>query len=263
MFIKVDYREHELLTKINLLISSNPSFTEIQVKIENLDLGDIIISNNEEDLLIIERKSISDLISSIKDGRYEEQSYRLDGLTHHKHNIIYLIEGDINKINKFQDNNVDKLMVYSAILSLNYYKGFSVLRTLSIEETALFICNSTHKMTKEDIKGTKTPYYSNVSEIKEVDETVPKNYINVIKKTKKDNITINNIDEIMLSQIPGVSSAIAIVIMNKFDTLQNLLNKLNEDSTCLQNLTYTNSKNQIRKLNKTSTENIVKFLLKK
>ena len=73
----------------------------------------------------------------------------------------------------------------------------------------------------------------------------------------------NNIDEIMLSQIPGVSSAIAIVIMNKFETLQNLLNKLNEDSTCLQNLTYTNSKNQIRKLNKTSTENIVKFLLKK
>lgn len=66
----------------------------------------------------------------------------------------------------------------------------------------------------------------------------------------------------MLSQIPGVSSAIAIVIMNKFETLQNLLNKLNEDSTCLQNLTYTNSKNQIRKLNKTSTENIVKFLLK-
>jgi ERCC4-type nuclease len=132
MFIKVDYREHELLTKINLLISSNPSFKEIQVKTENLDLGDIIISNNDEDLLIIERKSISDLISSIKDGRYEEQSFRLDGLTHHKHNIIYLIEGDINKINKFQDNNVDKLMVYSAILSLNYYKGFSVLRTLSI-----------------------------------------------------------------------------------------------------------------------------------
>lgn len=40
-------------------------------------------------------------------------------------------------------------------------------------------------MTKEDIKGTKTPYYSNVSEIKEVDETAPKNYINVIKKLKR------------------------------------------------------------------------------
>jgi len=263
MIVIIDTREIELIKYMQFYIETKPIYKDIVLKIEPLPIGDIIINDGTKERIIIERKSISDLISSIKDGRYEEQSFRLDGLTHHKHNIIYLIEGDINKINKFQDNNVDKLMVYSAILSLNYYKGFSVLRTLSIEETALFICNSTHKMTKEDIKGTKTPYYSNVSEIKEVDETAPKNYINVIKKTKKDNITINNIDEIMLSQIPGVSSEIAIVIMNKFETLQNLLNKLNEDSTCLQNLTYTNSKNQIRKLNKTSTENIVKFLLKK
>lgn len=260
MFIKIDYREHDLLININLLIASNPNFKEIEIKTENLALGDIIISNNEEDLLIIERKSICDLISSIKDGRYEEQSYRLDGLSHHKHNIIYLIEGDINK---FQNNSGDKIMVYSAILSLNYYKGFSVLRTLSIEETALFICNSITKMIKEHIKGDKTPYYSNINEIKVTHDVTDKNYINIVKKIKKDNITPNNIDEIMLSQIPSVSSSIAIVIINKFGTLQNLLNKLNEDDTCLYNLTYTNAKNQTRKLNKPCCENIVKFLLKK
>lgn len=263
MYIKIDYREHELLSIINLLIASNPKFKEIQIKTENLALGDIIISDNDKDLLIIERKSICDLISSIKDGRYEEQSYRLDGLSHHKHNIIYLIEGDINKINKFQDNNVDKMTVYSAIFSLNYYKGFSVLRTLSIDETALFICNSIHKMIKENIKGLKNPYYSNTTEIHCLDDAPDKNYINVVKKIKKDNITPNNIDEIMLSQIPGVSSTIAIVIINKFETLSNLLNKLNEDDKCLCTLTYTNSKNQTRKLNKSCIENIVKFLLKK
>jgi ERCC4-type nuclease len=177
MFIKIDYREHDLLININLLIASNPNFKEIEIKTENLTLGDIIISNNEEDLLIIERKSICDLISSIKDGRYEEQSYRLDGLSHHKHNIIYLIEGDINK---FQNNSGDKIMVYSAILSLNYYKGFSVLRTLSIEETALFICNSITKMIKEHIKGDKTPYYSNINEIKVSHDITDKNYINIV-----------------------------------------------------------------------------------
>jgi len=263
MYIKIDYRETELLTNINLLISSNPKFKEIQIKSENLVLGDIIISENDTDLLIIERKSICDLMSSIKDGRYEEQSYRLDGLSHHKHNIIYLIEGDINKINNFQDNNVDKMTVYSAIFSLNYYKGFSVLRTLSIEETALFICNSIHKMIKENIKGVKKPYYSNISEIKCLDNVTDKNYINLVKRIKKDNITPTNIDEIMLSQIPGVSSTIAIIIINKFETLSNLLNKLNEDDKCLCELTYTNSKNQTRKLNKPCIENIVKFLLKK
>ena len=46
-----------------------------------LDLGDIIISTNEdEELMIIERKSLNDLASSIKDGRYAEQSYRLNGV---------------------------------------------------------------------------------------------------------------------------------------------------------------------------------------
>ena len=167
------------------------------------------------------------------------------------------------KINKFQDNNVDKMTVYSAIFSLNYYKGFSVLRTLSIDETALFVCNSIHKMIKENIKGLKNPYYSNTTEIHCLDDAPDKNYINVIKKIKKDNITPNNIDEIMLSQIPGVSSTIAIVIINKFETLSNLLNKLNEDDKCLCALTYTNSKNQTRKLNKSCIQNIVKFLLKK
>ena len=45
-------------------------------------------------LLIIERKSLNDLASSIKDGRYAEQSFRLSNIEHHNHNIVYLIEGD-------------------------------------------------------------------------------------------------------------------------------------------------------------------------
>jgi ERCC4-type nuclease len=264
MYIKIDYREHELLLEINLLINSNIHFKEIQIKPENLHLGDIIISNNsDEELLIIERKSINDLISSIKDGRYEEQSYRLSGVSHHKHNIIYLIEGDINKLHNFQENNKDKLIVYSAIFSLNYYKGFSVLRTLSIEETALFICNSINKMIKESIKGVKTPYYTSENKILNENNITEKSYINVVKKIKKDNITPNNIDEIMLSQIPGVSATISVIILKHYNSLHNLLNKLNEDEKCLHNFTYINAKNKTSKLNKICSENIAKFLLKK
>ena len=36
------------------------------------------------------------LNSSIKDGRYVEQSHRLTGYNMHNHNIIYLIEGDLS-----------------------------------------------------------------------------------------------------------------------------------------------------------------------
>ena len=71
MIIKVDIRENDLLQKINNLITSVNSFKNIIIKSETLPIGDIIICDNNEtnplERLIIERKSISDLLSSIKD----------------------------------------------------------------------------------------------------------------------------------------------------------------------------------------------------
>jgi len=280
MKIRVDNREQELIKNIRELIVNIPLFKELEVQVENLPLGDIIISNNVEDKLIIERKSINDLAASIKDGRYEEQSYRLNGLNHSNHNIIYLIEGDLNRINKFKDTKMEKLTLYSSIFSLNYYKGFSVIRTFSIDESAIFICNTANKLRKGEAEN-KQPYYQNNQTIlkpissntleekeqdssdKEQNEQNEKNYVGVIKKNKKDNITPDNIGEIMLCQIPGISSITALAIMSKFETLPNLISKIQENENCLKDISYTNSKNQVRKVNKTCLVNIVKFLLKK
>ena len=284
MRIRIDNREHELLKHIKELIINIPLFKELEVLVENLPLGDIIISNKENDKLYIERKTINDLSASIKDGRYEEQSYRLNGLNHPNHNIIYLIEGDINRVNRFKDNKMEKLTLYSSIFSLNYYKGFSVIRTFSIDETAIFICNTANKLRKGETEN-KQPYYQNTFNgilntnvksteiLEENNETeqekepenysTDKDYVNVIKKIKKDNITPDNIGEIMLCQIPGISSITAIAIMEKFKTLPNLISQIQENENCLKDISYTNSKNQIRKVNKTSLLNLVKFLLNK
>ena len=247
-----------------------------------MPLGDIIISDDNEDKLIIERKCLNDLLASIKDGRYEEQSYRLNGLNHHNHNIYYLIEGDVNKANRFKDNNIEKLTLYSAMFSLNYFKGFSVMRTFSMEETAIFICNTANKLSKSEKKA----YYeykslTNVSTTnseqnldnqeqnvennleKETVEQTDKDYISVVKKVKKENITPENIAEIMLCQIPGISSVTAVAIMDKFKTIPNLIQEIQQNDTCLKDISYQNTKGQTRKINKTSLANIVKFLLKK
>ena len=280
MMIKIDTREQSLLQQITYLIANIPIFKQIEVKSETLALGDIIISNDVEDILIIERKSVSDLLSSIKDSRYEEQSYRLNGLEHHNHNIIYLIEGDVNKVNRFKtDNQVEKLTMYSAMFSLNYYKGFSLFRTISLEETATVICNMAYKLAKS---GDKKAFYQNVTPIKinksinlnENENTLvntnsveqepsDKDYVSVIKKVKKENITPENIGEIMLCQIPGISSVTAIAIMSQYKNLPNLIKEIEANNDCLKDISYTNPKGQTRKMNKTSMANIVKFLLKK
>ena len=250
MIIKVDNRENKLLDKIQNLIISEPLFKDIEVKSEVLQIGDIIIFDKEEDKLIIERKTVNDLLSSIKDKRYQEQSLRLNGLNHHNHNIIYLIEGNINK-------SKEKQTVYSAMFSLNYYKGFSICKSDSLDETAYIICNMAIKFKKESLKKA---FYNNNELITNNSE---KDYISVIKKVKKENITEDNIGEIMLCQIPGISSITAIAIMKKYNNLPNLIKELELNNCCLNDISYTNAKEKTRKINKTSIANIVKFLSKK
>uniref|UniRef100_A0A6C0KVJ0 ERCC4 domain-containing protein n=1 Tax=viral metagenome TaxID=1070528 RepID=A0A6C0KVJ0_9ZZZZ len=275
MIIKIDNREQELINLCKHYVEIIPNYKDITIIVEALPLGDIIICDNEEEKVIIERKSLTDLASSIKDGRYEEQSYRLNGLPHHNHNIIYLIEGDIHKMNSYQSNlfknKIEKSTLYSTIVSLNYFKGFSVLRTFNLDETSIMICNMAYKIKKSE-KENKIGFYSNKKVIsnnnnieeenKEAKES-EKDYCSVVKKVKKENITVENIGEIMLCQIPGISSTTAIAIMKRFESISNLIIQLNQQPDIMKDLTYTNEKGQKRKISKTVIENITKFLYNK
>lgn len=274
MLIKIDTREQELYKKCELCIETVIKFKDIKLVYEPLPLGDIIINDGNNDKLIIERKSVSDLVASIKDGRYEEQSYRLNGLHQHNHNIVYLIEGDINKFNTFKER-IDKQTIYSAMFSINYYKGFSLMRSFSMEETATIICNMAYKMGKD---ASKDGFYANgsyandsLNEIKctptndtnanAIDTiTEEKDYCKVIKKVKKENITEGNIGEIMLCQIPGVSSTSAIAILAQFKTLPNLIKSIQEDKLCLNGICTIDTNGKSRKISKTIIANIIKFL---
>ena len=276
MIIKIDTREQELFKKCESTINAVPKFKDIKLISESLPLGDIIINDGINDCLIIERKTLTDLGASIKDGRYEEQSYRLNGIPHHNHNIIYLIEGDMYRFNTFKER-IDKQTLYSAMFSINYFKGFSIMRTNTIDETAMICCNMVYKLVG-GLKAGKNGYYLNKKhdkiqpdskEKENIDETEneeketneEKDYCKVVKKVKKDNITTENIGEIMLCQIPGISSASALAIFKEFKTLPNLINSLKENSSCLNNITTTDSNGKNRKISKTAIANIIKFLL--
>jgi hypothetical protein len=78
---------------------------------------------------------------------------------------------------------------------------------------------------------------------------------------KKENITPENIGEIVLCQIPSISSITAIAIMKEYKTINNLIDKLKEDKTCLNNIKYETESKQLRKISKTSINNIINFLI--
>ena len=258
MLIKIDSREENLKTTMNLLFKHHSH----DIISESLPIGDIILMRDNIEKIIFERKSLYDLASSIKDGRYSEQSFRLNSNILHNHNIIYIIEGDFEKYNP-QKGRIDKKTLYSALITLNYYKGFSVMRTKNINETAELIINYSDKLEKE---CKKEPFYNSNTLNNEDTNTVNsdhnnKHYCEVMKKHKKNNITPDNIGEIMLSNIPGVSSKTAICIMKQFLTIQNLIKTLQDNDCALDNIKIQTENGLLRKISKTSVINIKKFML--
>jgi ERCC4-type nuclease len=170
-----------------------------------LAIGDVIIATRANNpVVIFERKTLADLAASIRDGRYKEQSFRLletaasTGFA--PHNIVYIIEGDLARYDE-RHTQITKTALQSAMVSLMFYKGFSVFRTMNVGETADFILHFADKLAKDGAAPvTQEDTYSEVA----------------AKKEKRDYITRENIGEIMLSQVPGVSPKVAAAILSKY-----------------------------------------------
>ncbi len=251
MKLLIDLREPQSIIKyINALNSLSKE--KLVIELKNLDIGDYILYDEKEEknIIIIERKSLSDLESSIKDGRYNEQSFRLSECPIHNHNIIYLIEGNI--IN--HRNHNFKNTLYSSLFSLNYFKGFSVFNSVNNVETGEIIYNFASKLMREKLKP---GFYCDLSNVwVDKDKQL---YTAAIKTSKKSYINEDNIMEIMIMQIPGISHQTSKTICNSYKTMNNLIKNLETHPNCLDSLKLENSN---RKINKTSIDNIKKYLLR-
>ena len=64
-------------------------------------------------------------------------------------------------------------------------------------------------------------------------------HCDVIKTVKKENITKENIGEIMLMQMPGVSSVLAKAILSKLSSFSEFIDKVNTEPGCLNGVTST------------------------
>ena len=254
MILLIDNREPKSLINYLLSFKENNNL-DFDYEIKSLDVGDYIIydEKNKKNLVIFERKSLKDLEASIKDGRYNEQSYRLSNENIHNHNIYYIIEGSILN---YKNTNF-KNTLYSTLCSISYYKGFSIINSLNDIETIEIIYRFMNKILREK---DKFPFYNidiNENEENIIIENNKDNYIDVIKSSKKSNITKENIDLIMLMQIPGVSVQSASAILNVFKKLKDLITNLERNTHCLDIIKLENN----RKLSKNVIDNIKYYLL--
>ena len=272
--IKVDYREKQLLQFIHEKVKDNE---DIHVVSENIPLGDVILCDSKgKEKVIIERKTMLDLANSIQDGRYKEQSFRLNQIDLHNHNIMFIIEGKCSD-HDLRYSRVKQPALYSACVSLFYYEGFSLFRTYTTYETAEFIVRMAIKLNRETKKRSYyeieqvIPVATDVSsatlsttgsrQASESASTSASAYIEVSKRIKKNNITPENIGEIILSQIPSISTATSKAIMQKCGgSFSSLIQHIQKDKDYLKNVTYITSNGQSRHISKTSIQNILNYL---
>lgn len=273
----MDVREHDLIEKCRLLIGIDPNYATLET--QALPIGDILFKTDEgKDVLLVERKSLSDLLASIKDKRYEEQSHRLKHASGFApHNVVYLIEGVFSSLR----TPLEKKLVLSAMTSLYYFKGFAVLRTSGIQETAELLIHMADKIDRNFMKGV-LPWYlippgeslantfvpsDDIPSTNPVEQTTPMadpeapSYSGFVKKVKKENITPENMGEILLCQIPGISALYAQAILKAFGGFSGILAKIKSPEFSLkefENITY-ECKGKPRRIPKTCGEEIVRY----
>ncbi|KAM5482032.1 Crossover junction endonuclease mus81 [Microsporum audouinii] len=90
---------------------------------------------------IVERKRLSDLLSSIKDGRFHEQKFRLrrSGIK----NVIYLVELMTLTNANVASTNRDMAAITSAIASTQVVNGYFVKQTNSLDESIRYLARMT------------------------------------------------------------------------------------------------------------------------
>jgi len=187
----------------------------INLEIKTLPIGDYIVAPET----VVERKTISDLISSVFDGRLFDQCNRLK---EHYQFPILLIEGNIDEIEELTENS---LVFYGAISSIAIDFKIPVIHTPNASHTAKLLVSMCSR--KDASKG---PF---------------------IKKIRKSN-DIQKQQLSMLCSLPGVGEKTAIRMLEKFGTPLRVLSSSTTELSKVSGLGEARAKNIKKMLEKQS-----------
>ena len=187
----------------------------ISLEIKTLPIGDYIVAHET----VVERKTISDLVSSIFDGRLFDQCNRLK---EHYQFPILLIEGNIDEIEELTENS---LVFYGAISSIAIDFKIPVIHTPNASHTSKLLVSMCSR--KDASKG---PF---------------------IKKIRKSN-DIQKQQLSMLCSLPGVGEKTAIRMLEKFGTPLRVLSSSTTELSKVSGLGESRAKNIKKILEKQS-----------
>ncbi|KAK9235685.1 hypothetical protein V1525DRAFT_409250 [Lipomyces kononenkoae] len=238
----VDNREIQSQKERDFFSTRLNEMPGVDAEVRALGLGDTLWiathkRTGEEVVLehIAERKRLDDLVSSIKDGRFHEQKYRLmrSGLR----KVTYIVEETPGV-----DLGVLLESVQTAISSTQVVNGFFLKRSSGVEETVKYLGRLTCKIKEiyEDMELHVIPddaidsrtYLSLMLHLHATDPRTSY-HISFPKfqgvTSKSNNLTIRDVFLRMLLTIRGVSWEKAIEIQKHFPTPRHIWMELNAE----------------------------------
>lgn len=207
--VQIDYREKY----IKEYFEKNRDFDKI-VEIKNLEIGDIIININDKPTILIERKTMKDLASSITDGRLREQKFRISSSSIPKEKIIYLIEGELDE--KLY-GRVDKKTLQGSLINTMIRDDYKVYRTKDPKESVYFLVRLINKIIND-----KTKLIKQEQKVDDADK-IRNEYCETVVLSKKGNMTPMTFNQVVFLQIPGVSVRIVREIQKTYPSIKDLI----------------------------------------
>ena len=202
IILKIDNRESKFKELINrndldTLVKFNEN---LEIKYENLELGDFIFQYNNQDILVFERKTLPDLASSIQDCRYSNQKLNLLHVYERK-KIYYIIEGSIDYVK----NEPEKDKLIGSIINTMIRDDIKIFTTKNVIDTYNLLYNISERLIK-DIN-------------KYITEDANDNTKVLLSKKKKIN-SKEDCFKYQIMQLPGLSEKTATGIVERFHSMK-------------------------------------------
>jgi DNA excision repair protein ERCC-4 len=200
--VTVDQRENNQRL-LNVLNRSNG----VRIQKGHLHIGDYRLNQ-----LLVERKTIPDLVGSIKDGRLFMQASKLkkSGLP-----VLFIIEGTVRDLHK---TGMKRQAIQGAIISIVLKFELPLLRSISPEETALLMIYAARQIY---FPTDSNWYKGNSSRSKVYDKF-------------RDQMNV-------LHGIPGVGSKRAMLLLKKFGSIANLTEATKEEIRAIHGIGNNNA----------------------
>jgi ERCC4-type nuclease len=192
--------------QLKLVIDSrerHPTFLDRFPDIErkNLDIGDFVIYSDNNPIYVFERKTISDLRSSICDGRYIEQKTR--AISNFPNRFGYIIE--IGNITSFWDlNTLENKSVQTAVVNTLIRDNIPIVFTQDSTDTCDFLVKQLERF-GDPRYFEHTPNANAYSAA-----------LNIACKKSNNKTDPRSIAERQLAQFPGISLANAKSLLDLF-----------------------------------------------